>query len=176
MKAIDVVELIKTTCSDVTSGVVIVGGYARDMYFGITPKDIDVCVVPVGHHKEFLHKAKSVLSQFLVNFEVFAGYASTNNQQFDEMLFCVLRAYAEDMQVDFLISKLPSVQAYVDAFDYNLNQYVAVGFGNKLIPLYAGEDDNDITVCRELINLRTDTVPERKAKMQAKWECIKEQL
>lgn len=149
-------------------GHAIVGGYARDMYFGFKPKDMDVCVVPYADRvARYDIELKS--QELGLSTEYFECYDSTNHKQFKEMLYGVLRVYCEDMQVDILISKLPTVQDYIDAFDYNLNQYAINPQG---VPFYAGLPDLNPTKCNLLLNLRRDTIDERKEKMAKKWVAI----
>ena len=142
----------------------IVGGYARDNYYGLAPKDMDICLVPTS--RLAISTILSLLTQRGLHYEYFECYDSTSHQQFKEMLYGVVRVYCDDMQVDILISKLPSVQDYVAAFDYNLNQYALNPEG---VPVYVGLDDLNPEHCMLLLNLRNDTIPERKHKMELKW-------
>lgn len=143
----------------------IVGGYARDMYYGFKPKDMDICVVPCNSFATKMDLL-SKCSELGLPTKYYEGYESTDVKQFREMLHGVLKVTCEDMQVDILISNLPDVQSYVDAFDYNLNQYTISPDGT---PLYVGLPDLNPEYCMLLLNLRNDTLPERKHKMETKW-------
>lgn len=177
MKALDVVTLIKGVLNG-RYNCDIVGGYARDLYYGLTPKDIDVCITPVlmSNCKSVFaecEKLSEILSVLGVKSQVMQSYYRVSAGQFNEMLYGVMKITCDDMEIDLLFSKLPTVADYVSAFDYNINQYV---LGSNGAAMYLGDTHNDPEKCGKLINLRTDTVPVRKAKMQAKWGCIKEQL
>ena len=145
----------------------IVGGYARDKYYGLTPKDMDICIVPTSVHT--IGTILSLLTQLGINYEYFECYDSKSHQQFKEMLYGVVRVFCDDMPVDILVSKLDSVQEYIDAFDYNLNQYKMLPTGTSL---YFGLPDLNPEKCLQLVNLRRDTVDARKVKMRKKWEVM----
>lgn len=145
----------------------IVGGYARDKYYGLSPKDMDICLVPTSRH--VIGTILSLLTQRGLHYEYFECYDSTSHQQFKEMLYGVVRVYCDDMQVDLLVSKLDSVQEYIAAFDYNLNQYKLTSAG---VPVYSGLPDLNPEKCLQLVNLRRDTIDARKVKMRKKWEVM----
>lgn len=187
MKAIDVVKLVKRLLP-ASYTVKIVGGYARDIGFGMSPSDIDVGIIlpTVDQDEQYVFQLMEALSRDLSMFgirsEVVQAYGSKEGDcvmegSFSSRLFGDLCVYCSDFKVDFLFSRRDSIQAMVSDFDHNINMYILDSEHTKT-PLFLGPINDNPRICHKLIRYRDDnTIPEqRRQSMQAKWECIKEQL
>lgn len=112
----------------------IAGGYARDLFFGVMPKDIDVVIV--GYVD-----AQSIVTAFKEH-----GYALTaDNSVYDDAESFQWERVLQfscpgKLDVDILLAPHPDVLAAVDSFDCNLNQFIVhnsepkyLGGGNAVL-------------------------------------------
>ena len=110
----------------------IAGGYARDMFYGVMPKDIDVIVV--GHMDPTrLMDAMKEHGYILDGSSVASGEEST--WKYVWQFSCPGK-----LDVDVLVSYEASVLQAIDTFDCNLNQFILwngepsyLGGGNSVL-------------------------------------------
>ena len=144
----------------------IAGGYARDLYYGATPKDVDVVITHPDSldDSEFFEKAKE-LSRKLADL----GYSSDMHEAYmqheesptfkpDERLSCVLTSQG----ADFIFYEYGTCLADItDEFDFNVNQFALDDFG---LPEYLGHFPHPD---QELVSIRS-VLPERQAYIETK--------
>lgn len=178
MKAAAVLNILREWCGENHyHSPTIVGGYARDTFFGIKPNDIDVCITSrnFNNHKQVFNHM-GILSRFLskmgIGSAVMQAYYRVSEGQFNEMLYGVMKVECSDYNIDLLFSKLDTTGDYVDAFECNINQYVMDSLIDK--PRYTGSPDYNPVNCKQLWFLRSDTPDSRKEKMMLKWGAIKD--
>ena len=134
--------------------VAVAGGYARDLYFGRIPKDLDIAVTGPTAPQD----AAGILAKLEA-----LGYVVTithDNGEYgaggEERLDCVFKlAHPEYMGIDVLVyaQEIPNLQAALDAHDYNLNQFALTGAG---APYFRGD------VFGTLVRLRGSEVSEER--------------
>jgi hypothetical protein len=150
--AFDIVELFQK--EGVPS--IIAGGCARDIYFGVKPKDIDVIVAGIS-----MEKASEILAEagiVSVGFHIYNGAAS-------DRLLGGYKLVGTD--VDVCVYECDSVSEAVNAFDFNLNQFVISGVQH-------GIDGAHVRFVgskhwSKLEPVRKDYTKDRHDKMQVKW-------
>lgn len=112
----------------------IAGGYARDLFFGVMPKDIDVVVIGYVDATQIVQAFKE------------HGYALTaDNSTYDDAEHFIWErvlqfSCPDKLDVDILLAPHPDVLAAVNAFDCNLNQFIVhnaepkyLGGGNAVL-------------------------------------------
>lgn len=122
---VDVVEFVKAHFPD--ARVQIIGGYARDLFFGQTPKDLDL-TVPVGeqcpsHMFELTEMLAAILSQAAPGrrVEISQAYESAAGD-FNERIHTLLQVHCEDgTEVDVMFHRANSVMEVWDSYDSNVN-------------------------------------------------------
>ncbi len=135
----------------------IAGGYARDTFFGVEPKDIDCWVewVPPadGIGRGNMDEIEQRLYDMGIPFEEFNMYGTED----DRYRLAVLRCPGMD------IIFMETLDGLIEGFDFNINQfYWEHGVG----PVYVGKTDLN----QGLVQLKFDPrVEERKWRMQQKW-------
>ena len=110
---------------------VIAGGCARDICFGITPKDIDIVVVGVS--RETLH---GIISGTSYNFAHFPFYDKTDD---DRILGCWKLS---GCNIDVVLYDCEYPEQAIQAFDFNLNQFSLSGIHrgiDEAVARYQGE-------------------------------------
>jgi len=120
----------------------IAGGYARDLFFGVMPKDIDVVVVGHMDPTRLLDAMKE------------HGYVLTeSDEEYPESEATWTHVYQfscpHKLDVDVLVSPEADVLAAIDTFDCNLNQFILrngeptyLGGGNAVLR-FIGTDVSD---------------------------------
>lgn len=178
----DVLKLIKQH----TFGCVVAGGYCRDTFFGVTPKDIDICVYDF-YPDDY---AEGVLLQSLQHELDKLGVGFTNiSSQFDEgcadeeYIVNDARVYEvwklAELNVDIILyNGCNNFMDVVSKFDFNLNQfylpstvpnffsdYTEFEYNPSLeeAPVYVGVGE-----LSELIQIKDELTPERVVKMKTK--------
>lgn len=136
----------------------IAGGYPRDLFFGVEPKDIDCWIrwVPPadGIGRGNMDVIEERLGSFGIYFEEFNMYGTED----DRHRLAVLRCPGLDLIF------METLDGLIEGFDFNINQfYLEPGLG----PVYVGNTDLNLG----LVQLKDDErVRERRARMQEKWQ------
>jgi len=141
--------------------VVIAGGFARDVYFGVEPKDIDI-VVAAGSIHDDVAEAHLILGEQLKALGVqhlgFRMYSESVSDRLVGGFKCV-------GNVDVVLYDTKLALEAIQAFDFNLNQFVLTGrtFESAYVSFEGTESFH------ELVPVREDYTPERFAKMREKF-------
>lgn len=143
----------------------IVGGYARDTFFGVAPKDLDICVAVNSVTDDEVEALLDRVQQVLWSNTRFAGFdpdytvCGMYNDHASDRACGVLQF--KDYGIDVIFYRdCSNVQEIIDAFDFNINQFALNGF---LQPIYLGSTD-----LRQLIAVRNDASVERCVKVMGK--------
>lgn len=138
-------------------GAIIAGGCARDGFFGVTPKDIDI--ICAGSDPETITRT---LEEAGLSFEKFPKYHTGSDSDRLQGVWKI-----EGSQIDVILYETDCVFEAIDKFDFNLNQFyfsgIQRGIGGATIR-YAGKEH-----WSKLVQLRDDARGSRSEKMQAKW-------
>lgn len=139
----------------------VAGGYPRDLFFGVEPKDIDCWIewVPPadGIGRGNMDVIEGRLEALGIPFEEFNMYGTED----DRYRLAVLRCPGLDLIF------METLDGLIEGFDFNINQfYMEQGIG----PVYVGDTDLNLG----LVQLKWDQrVEERKQRMQEKWQtCV----
>lgn len=139
----------------------VAGGYPRDIFFGLEPKDIDCWVewVPPadGIGRGNMDVIEERLEDLGIPFEEFNMYGTAD----DRHRLAVLRCPGLD------IIFMETLDGLIEGFDFNINQFfMEIEIG----PVYCGNTDLN----KGLVQLKYDQrVEERKQRMQDKWQqCV----
>ena len=144
---------------------VIAGGYPRDLYYGLEPRDMDICIFGVGSAEkniainqmyDVLSKSNQMLSSIQVDDEDYP------HDRIDAV-------FKTTYDVDVIIYKdsFESAQSVLDSFDFNINQFVLykLAYRDKYTEMMWPFMEKH----GKLIQLREESIsPERKAKMVLK--------
>jgi hypothetical protein len=109
---------------------IVAGGYPRDMYLGITPKDIDIFVEDVGH-------VKHMLDELSVQYESFPHYGEVETNR----IRGVIKIGAIDI-IGMSEAAVTPLDQVLHHFDYNINQFVMLND----TPTFVGKSYG--TLCR----------------------------
>lgn len=146
---------------DIGFSVVIAGGFARDVYFGVEPKDIDI-VVAAGSIHEDPAEAHRVLDHVLDNLNVpHRGFRMYSESASDRLV----GGFKCTGNVDVVLYDTALALEAVEAFDFNLNQFILTG--RTLETAYVTFEGTE--GFHELVPVREDYTPERFAKMRTKF-------
>lgn len=135
---------------------VIAGGCPRDIFFGVRPKDIDIIVVDTS-----MAELRETLEKANLSFREFNLY---NDGPSDRIIGGFKLSQVE---IDVILYRATCVTEAIDAFDFNLNQFVITGVRH-------GIDYANIRFVGEhhwgrLVPTRADYSSERHAKMVEKY-------
>lgn len=157
----------------------IVGGYARDKFFGLTPKDMDICVA-VGKQDDEEDIAsinshiENILFRACYEHKLFVErmcFGMYNDHASDRA--CGVIKYPEDGIDVILYRDCGTVQDIINSFDFNLNQfsvYEEAG-ADEYIPIYSGSTD-----LRRLETVRGDHCYERGMYVLNKHRALRPQI
>lgn len=151
--AFDIVELLHKE----GISAIIAGGAARDIFFGVAPKDFDVICAGVDHYR-----ITDVLLKANLNFKQFPKYHTGSDS---DRLAGVWKI--EECNIDIILYDTECVSEALDKFDYNLNQFAIVGAHRGIDGAYVrfmGEHH-----WSTLVRLRDDARGPRAAKMEEKF-------
>ncbi len=140
--------------------VMVSGGYPRDLFYGETPKDVDIAVYNIGDKTtelatitEVFRKAGWLTHEFL--------NAPSLSEPSEKHIFTVLKL-EHDVDVICFNPDITTEREVLDTYDYNINQFVATwqDLIYDLPPgiLFKGEDGG---VLRRLND--SDTIRETRA-------------
>lgn len=138
-------------------GAIIAGGCARDCFFGVEPKDIDI--ICAGSTPETVSRA---LDEGGYSYEKFPKYHTGSDSDRLQGVWKI-----EGSNIDVILYETDCVFEAIQKFDYNLNQFCIVGIqrgieGAKI--RFVGEHH-----WSNLVRLREDARGSRAEKMEAKW-------
>ncbi len=149
----------------------IAGGYARDKFFGIEPKDLDivVCVnhLPenIGVDKTLEYVEDALVTQFYRDKNVDARYgvAGMYNDHASDRACGVFMFPHHGIDV-ILYKDCQTCQDVLDSFDFNLNQFWLC---DDVTPAYAGSTS---LLFDGLVPVRKDASEERCIKVKRKYD------
>lgn len=138
-------------------GAIIAGGCARDLFFGVTPKDIDI--ICAGTDPETVSRA---LDEGGFTYEKFPKYHTGSDSDRLQGVWKIAGS-----EIDVILYETDCVSEAIQKFDYNLNQFALVGIqrgieGASIRFMGAKHWSN-------LVRLREDARGSRAEKMEAKW-------
>ena len=136
------------------------GGCARDVHFGLEPKDWDIVF---GRDVTLSQIEFSLRENGICGWQVFPFYNKVLN---DRIKLCVKFNF-EGESYDVLVYDVEDAFNAVDLFDFNLNQFFISRY-TESHSVYAGTTD-----ISQLVAIRGDHSPERGAKMQAKHDQLR---
>lgn len=163
------------------------GGFARDCFFDLEAKDVDLIVMDNHHYGQ--HKVEWILSQFRkVAFEMDPDYQWKDLSEFDVEMEEDVELYADGdfsqriakvwhfnvcgVEIDIILNHeqlmINSQETAVSFFDCNINQYALDEYG---VPYFYGKSYEDPAVVG--LAFFKDVRDKRKAHMLDKWEQIK---
>jgi hypothetical protein len=139
----------------------VAGGYPRDLYFGLKPRDIDCWVLYTppqdGIGRGNVDVVVARLDGLGIPYEEFNMYGAED----DRSRLLVLRCPGLD------IIFMETLDGLVEGFDFNINQFY---MENEVGPVYVGQSDLNAG----LVQLKWgDRVESRRPRMIAKWnDCV----
>jgi len=135
---------------------IIAGGCARDIFFGVRPKDVDIVVAGTS-----LEKVSDLLAEANLAGRTywFYGHAAS-----DRILGCVKLTHVD---IDVVVYDCESVTEAIDSFDFNLNQFAIVDVRHGID--YASVRFVGQHHWGRLVAVREDCKPERAARMREKY-------
>ncbi|ALO79982.1 nucleotidyltransferase [Pseudomonas phage PPPL-1] len=141
-------------------GAIIAGGCARDLFFGVTPKDIDI--ICAGTDPETVSRA---LDEGGFTYEKFPKYHTGSDSDRLQGVWKI-----EGSNIDVILYETECVSEAIGKFDYNLNQFAIVGIQRGIdgatIRFMGAEHWSKLT------RLRDDARGSRAEKMEAKWYSL----
>jgi hypothetical protein len=138
-------------------GAIIAGGCARDLFFGVEPKDIDI--ICAGTDPETVSRA---LDEGGYSYKKFPKYHTGSDSDRLQGVWKV-----EGCEIDVILYEVECVTEAIQKFDYNLNQFAISG-------IQRGIEGATIRFMGDkcwtnLVQLREDARGSRQEKMEAKW-------
>lgn len=130
------------------------GGCARDVHFGLEPKDWDIVF---GRDVTLSQIEFSLRENGICGWKVFPFYNTGPN---DRIKLCVKFNF-EGESFDVLVYDVEDAHSAVKEFDFNLNQFF-------ISPVYGFSVYAGFPFYSDLVAVRGDHSPERGAKMHAK--------
>lgn len=110
--AFDLLDLLKSKGIEA----IIAGGCARDIFFGVKPKDIDIIVVDT--EMDVIEAIMAEANVAAVGFHLYRGETTS-----DRIIGGFKLVGAE---IDVVLYRCNTVSEAIDAFDFNLNQFAIV--------------------------------------------------
>jgi hypothetical protein len=138
-------------------GAIIAGGCARDLFFGVDPKDIDI--ICAGSTPEAVSMA---LDAGGYSYKTFPKYHTGSDSDRLQGVWKI-----EGSEIDVILYEVECVSEAIAKFDYNLNQFAIVGIQRGIEGAYV-RFMGDVHWSK-LTRLREDARGTRAAKMEAKW-------
>ena len=134
----------------------IAGGFARDVFFEATPKDIDIICAGVPH--------EVIATLFEETGTLTRSYPKYNGPESDRLagVWKIL-----DTNIDVILYEVESAHDAVMMFDYNLNQFIYDEVAEQ--SHYIGEGS-----WQRLVRLRDDARGSRQEKMEQKFRDLVE--
>lgn len=141
-------------------GAIIAGGCARDLFFGVVPKDIDI--ICAGTDPETVSRA---LDEGGFKYHKFPKYHTGSDSDRLQGVWKI-----EGSEIDVILYEVECVTEAIAKFDYNLNQFYIAG-------MQRGIEGSTIRFMgqqswRNLVRLREDARGDRAEKMETKWLAL----
>ncbi|QNJ57508.1 tRNA nucleotidyltransferase [Pseudomonas phage PlaquesPlease] len=138
-------------------GAIIAGGCARDLFFGVVPKDIDI--ICAGSDPETVSRA---LDEGGFTYHKLPKYHTGSDSDRLQGVWKI-----EGSDIDVILYETECVSEAIQKFDYNLNQFAITG-------IQRGIEGATIRFMGahcwgNLVRLREDARGDRAEKMEAKW-------
>lgn len=159
--AIAIREYLADVCNFNTR---IAGGFCRDVYFGETPKDIDIVVASQSIHDDPAEAHRmlgDILTYLGVHHLGFRMYSEGTSDRIVGGFKCV-------GNIDVVLYDCKDTFEAIDSFDFNLNQFVLMGLSgthaDSFKVMFAGHKH-----WRDFEAVREDFTEERRQKMLAKY-------
>lgn len=136
---------------------IIAGGAARDIFFGVKPKDIDIIVVDTT--MDAVENTLREATVAAVGFHMYRGEVTSDR---------IIGGYKiAGVDIDIVLYRCESVAEAIDAFDFNLNQFAIVdtrhGVDGAFVR-FVGKHH-----WGQLVAVREDTTASRKGRMIDKY-------
>ncbi|MDH1340548.1 hypothetical protein [Ectopseudomonas oleovorans] len=151
--AFDLLDLLKSKGIEA----IIAGGCARDIFFGVKPKDIDIIVVDT--EMDVVEAILAEANVAAVGFHLYRGETTS-----DRIIGGFKLVGAE---IDVVLYSCNTVSEAIDAFDFNLNQFAIVdtrhGIDGAFVR-FVGKHH-----WGQLVAVREDASPSRKGRMWDKY-------
>lgn len=136
---------------------IIAGGCARDIFFGVKPKDIDIIVVDTTMDE--VGQALAEANVAAVGFHMYRGEVTSDR---------IIGGYKlTSADIDVVVYRCNTVSEAIDAFDFNLNQFAIVDTRHGIDGAYVrfvGKHH-----WGQLVAVREDSSPSRRGRMVDKY-------
>lgn len=159
-QAFDLLDYLKTNGIEA----IIAGGCARDIFFGVKPKDIDIIVADTSMDVVEALLAEANLAA--VGFHLYRGESTSDR------IIGGFKLVGAD--IDVVLYRCTSVSEAIDAFDFNLNQFAIVDTRNGIEGAYvrfvgrhhwgqlvAVREDASASRCGRMFDKYLDLIPRR---------------
>lgn len=155
----------------------IVGGYARDTFFGVPPKDLDICVA-MGTEPDYygvdavIEEVRSALVKEFYREKVTPdmNIAGMYNDHASDRACGVFQF--PDHGIDIILYKdCVDMSEILNSFDFNINQFGMDG-PNDDVPVYGG----DTKLVAGLHKVRDDCSEERAIKVHRKYWALHDSI
>ena len=100
----------------------VLGGYPRDLYFGRTPRDMDVCCWNSKPDTVLWNDKFMKLKAYLVDNSLYNSDFSVKNEYPSDRIYGYIRTVI-DVDIIFWVENFTSAEAILGWFDYNINQF-----------------------------------------------------
>lgn len=155
--AIQVADHIRTF---VGKRAIIAGGCARDVHFGIEPKDYDIILPRLAHYDNI----RAALDALDVSYREMNFYRYNEGSESDRVAYCFKFTY-QGIDFDLLVYLIDEATEAPAHFDFNLNQFILDAEGQAE---FVGEFHPD----EGLVAIRGDHSPKREAYVKAKYQQL----
>lgn len=156
-KAIQVADHIRKF---VGKRAVIAGGCARDVHFGIEPKDYDIILPRLAHYDNI----RAALEDLGVDYREMNFYRYNEGSESDRVAYCFKFSY-DGVDFDLLVYLIEDSHEAPAHFDFNINQFILDAEGNAQ---FVGDFHPD----EGLVAVRGDHSPKREAYVKAKYQKL----
>lgn len=159
------IKVRDTITANVGQQALIAGGCARDVYFGVEPKDYDI-ILP---EQTNLNGLRTVLESLGVDYREMPFYRYNEAHVNDRIEWCFKFTYS-GVDFDILIYRVRDVYDAIKHFDYNINQFVLETIENsdELVATFAGKYHPD----KGLVSIRNDASEKRQNYIAAKYSML----
>ena len=151
--AFDILDYLKSRGLEA----IIAGGCARDIFFGVKPKDIDIIVA--NSSMDELEVLLAEANVAAVGFHMYRGEVTSDR---------IIGGYKlVGSEIDIVLYRTNTTSEAIDAFDFNLNQFAIVDTRNGIDGAYVrfvGKHH-----WGQLVAVREDTTASRRGRMWDKY-------
>lgn len=100
----------------------VLGGYPRDLHFGRTPRDMDVCCFNNKPDTVLWNSRFIKLKSYLVDNDLYKSDFSVNSDYPSDRIYGGIRTVV-DVDIIFWLENFTSAEEILGWFDYNINQF-----------------------------------------------------